>query len=209
MNLTDQEFYELSQSIKNGDLRYAYYYIGGLAERDINEALSFANNHAKEGKGCLSEAVASYIYSEHGVEPNLEKWIHYNAVAANSGDPDAAINLANHYYHLEEYHLAKKWYEIAFNNGSAEATVTLGFMHEEGKGCDVSLVEAVRWFMKITSLPPDEDLSIGISVDMPNDSWPVDRSDGWIDQEKLKYYFSVSSDKEIEEIKSLINIESN
>ena len=69
---------------------------------------------------------------------------------AESGDPEAQINLANMYFDGNgvplDYVESVKWYLLAANQGNADAQIALGFLYKYGEAVRFDYVQAYKWF---------------------------------------------------------------
>jgi TPR repeat protein len=69
---------------------------------------------------------------------------------AESGNPDAQINLANMYFDgqgvPQDYAESVKWYLSAADQGSVDAQIALGFLYEYGDAVPLDFVQAHKWF---------------------------------------------------------------
>jgi len=73
-------------------------------------------------------------------------------VKAQSGDPDAQLNLGSAYADgngvLQNDQQALKWYRAAADQGNAAAQSSLGLFFRLGRGVEQDKVEAVKWYRK-------------------------------------------------------------
>lgn len=88
------------------------------------------------------------------IGPDTSLSVHYYTQAALKGDPVAMLGLCAWYLlgaspafdkdEKEAFH----WAHEAANKGYPKAQFTLGYFYERGKGCEVSVVNAWKWYEK-------------------------------------------------------------
>ena len=69
-----------------------------------------------------------------------------NQKAAEHGDVEAQIIIADHYYNKEKYTEARLWYHRAAEQGNTPAKYMLGIIYMEGKGGEKDIDKAIKWF---------------------------------------------------------------
>ncbi|WP_196758431.1 tetratricopeptide repeat protein, partial [Moraxella catarrhalis] len=67
---------------------------------------------------------------------------------AAQGDVAAQIELAKHYYVMQDYQKAAEWITKAANQGDAWAQTVLGTLYVEGQGVRQDYQKAAEWITK-------------------------------------------------------------
>ena len=72
--------------------------------------------------------------------------------AAQKGDADAQVELANEYWEEEEYDMAVHWFKLAAKKGNLEALHGLGCLSEYGSKLVRNAGNPVEWHRKALAL---------------------------------------------------------
>lgn len=69
---------------------------------------------------------------------------------AESGNPEAQINLGNMYFDGNgvplDYAQSVKWYLLAADRGNTDAQIALGFLYKYGEAVRFDYVQSYKWF---------------------------------------------------------------
>ena len=69
---------------------------------------------------------------------------------AESGNPEAQINLGNMYFDGNgvplDYAQSVKWYSLAADQGNTDAQIALGFLYKYGEAVRFDYVQSYKWF---------------------------------------------------------------
>jgi TPR repeat protein len=78
-----------------------------------------------------------------------EHWINK---AGNAGHKDALLLLGNYYTFEKQYEKSRAYYEKAADEGIADASYKLGWIYQNGLGCDVNKKTAISHYLKAAKL---------------------------------------------------------
>lgn len=108
--------------------------------------------HSVENKNTSGISRLALMY-EHGlgVEKNLEEALKYHTLAAESGETEYILNLADFYYFdvtgvFKNYKEAFNYYSIAADKGDINALKRLAFMNLHGIGTQQNISDAQEFF---------------------------------------------------------------
>lgn len=183
-SISDDELPGAIERSHEGSPTEIYYAILGLVERGrIEEAKALSIALVDKGYLDAGSALAEALYAADGPEPNFEQWLALMSAHANSQRPGCAIAAFDIGCCYEDERgdpaTAQEWYRLAADEGVDEAAIFLGYSYLNGNGVPQDLIEAVRWFMKASTMEPGE-LSIS-----NYEEWPVQSGVGWVDLDLL------------------------
>lgn len=126
----------------------SYLVVVALREPSPEEKLSKLLKKAKAGDSTAQyELAVAYLHGEGGThEPEeIVKWYQR---ASEGGNAKAQIELANHYYSIDQWNLGAAWLTKAAEQGDAHAQVSLGVILQKGQGVEIDRAKAAVWLEK-------------------------------------------------------------
>ncbi|MFT4580306.1 MAG: hypothetical protein ACI915_003338 [Gammaproteobacteria bacterium] len=141
--------------------------LGALQRLDYDSAAKILNHLAASGDVRAKAALSALIESGELSETYPMPAIDLLRDAANSGLPEAALELGNRYYLggdvQRDYVEAVSWWTKAAENGSAAAAFNVGLAFAKGHGHKIDLDAAKHWFSQAAeSGSPEAHFALGV-----------------------------------------------
>lgn len=119
------------------------------SSKDEKETFSLNMKKAKKGDAEAQRLVAFAYENGTGVKQNGKKALEWFGKAAEGGDMQAQVRLADRLSaNGHPNATAAAWYRKAADQGSMEAQRALGKCYNEGYGVRIDTTEAFNWFLK-------------------------------------------------------------
>jgi TPR repeat protein len=130
------------------------YFYGDLNGVEVNYRLAFQHYKTAANQGYTIPQEQLVLFYEEGYDkdPDLTIIIEWCTKTENKNSVTANYNLGNMYLNGEglgmNYQLSLQHYQIAANQGYANAQSQMGFLYENGYGTEKDLVQAIKWYSK-------------------------------------------------------------
>ena len=119
----------------------------GVAQ-NLEEAVRWYRQAAEQGYAAAQNNLGTLYLQGQGVPQNIaeaEQW--YNKAAKQSYMP-AYVSLGDIAMHSQNYGAARRWFQLAAEQGDAAAAFKLGMLHDQGLGLRTDKSQALAWYKK-------------------------------------------------------------
>jgi TPR repeat protein len=140
----------------------------GCAPHDWFEATKWYRRAANQNFRSAEEALASALYSGHGVAKDYSEALMWWHKAADQGSTNAQLFIGEAYVNgngvSQDYVTAAKWIRVSAEHGDMQAQDELGAMYEKGRGVSRDYVQSYMWLNLAVARWPAIDPRRGIVV---------------------------------------------